>query len=566
MKSLVALARAHRPDARACDVTLHEQDQGTHAVKRNVIALAAVALLLRLAWMLLGTQVIENEGAEYARIASNLLHGAGYVGILGGRQILFPPLYPFLIAGVSFVVRNVELAGRLISILFGSLLVIPVFFIAKRLFSIRAAYLCGFLIALHPLLISLSASVYVESTYLTLLFAGLCCGMNALDRQQLRPAFLSGLFLGLAYLTRPEALAYVLLIATFFFVAVRLRASAISLSLNQAAVMLLTSAIFIVPYATYLSIRSGVFRIEGKTELNGIINTRMSRGMTYLEAACGLGLHSEPEGPFLIADQFSIRAPRTARGLHAAVYTYFLGLPQRMRYIIIAVAADRSFGSPLLCLLVLIGIFRPNWRLRAWMNELLLLNAACLTLFILVSLRFVWNRYLWPFLPFLLLWAGAGTLYLGQWTATYLSKWFARRTTTLVISVTLTTALLLIAFRGVLRDPEFMQARNLYVKDAGKWLNQYRVGSKNIMAIGSTLPFYANGTEFYLPYADSARALVYIHSKHPDFIVLRADELGSRPYSTEWFGNGIPDTCAHLIGPNGNRLREKVRIFEWACN
>src|SRR5258707_11786281 len=45
---------------------------------RAVFLVLLLAFALRLGWMLYNSQAIENEGAEYARIAQNLLGGHGY--------------------------------------------------------------------------------------------------------------------------------------------------------------------------------------------------------------------------------------------------------------------------------------------------------------------------------------------------------------------------------------------------------------------------------------------------------------------------------------------------------
>ena len=75
----------------------------------------AVAAVLRTAWAMTHGQAIENEGAEYCRLAENLVGGNGYRGIVAnsGIQLNFPPLYPLLIAIPSLALKSSELAGRL---------------------------------------------------------------------------------------------------------------------------------------------------------------------------------------------------------------------------------------------------------------------------------------------------------------------------------------------------------------------------------------------------------------------------------------------------------------------
>src|ERR1700710_780363 len=120
-------------------------------------ALFAASFVIRAAaWSHWGTGTIESEGAEYAKIAENLRSGVGYVGLVSpGPQVLFNPLFPLLIAGASFFTRNFELAGRIVSLFICSLLPLPVFGIASRLFNRRVGFVAAALTVLHPLLVYL---------------------------------------------------------------------------------------------------------------------------------------------------------------------------------------------------------------------------------------------------------------------------------------------------------------------------------------------------------------------------------------------------------------------------
>lgn len=539
--------------------------RGSDYSRKALFFILLLAFVLRMGWMLYDSHAIENEGAEYARIAQNLLQGNGYKGILGGREALFPPLYPFLIVATSFVSRDTEIAGRLISIVSGSLLVLPVFFIGQRLFGPRAAWLAATLIALHPVLVALSASVYVEATYFTLLFAGLYFGIRVLNFDRPRDAIFSGLLLGLAYLARPEGLAYSLLIGLFILCALAFRSASIATAFKHGAILAITTIVLVIPYATYLTEQSGTFRLEGKSAVNGIVNRRMNRGMSYQEAAYGLGSNLEEEGPEQTADQFSIKAPSTSSEIAATARSYFHGIAGRTAYIVSAVGTERSFGSPLICLLVLVGIFRPKWGERKWLQEGLLLSAAGLTVIILLSLRFVWGRFLFPFLPFLVLWAAAGIIVCADWV----SRWVEARNVSalrMATIVALAGVLLGLAWAGLRRNYDLAESRKSYLREAGLGLNNYKAGRKDLMAIGSTLPYYANATQVYLPYTDSSHALAYIHLRRPDFIVLQADELELRPYLREWFVHGVPDVCAKPIQHTEGPILQQIEIYEWTCS
>ena len=95
-------------------------------------AVIAVAAVVRIAWWATYVRGIENEGAEYARLAENLISGHGYVGIFGGPHVFFPPLFPWLIGFVSLGVHDVETAARVVSLFAGCGIVALVWAIGER--------------------------------------------------------------------------------------------------------------------------------------------------------------------------------------------------------------------------------------------------------------------------------------------------------------------------------------------------------------------------------------------------------------------------------------------------
>ena len=167
-----------------------ELRQGSEAINNRprhlwlLLALMVVAsLAVRVAaWAYWQTGTIESEGAEYARIAENLRNGIGYVGLVTpGSELLFNPLFPLLIAGTSFITHNYELAGRLVALIMGALLPLPVFGIGSRLFNRRVGVIAALLTMLHPLLVYLSFTVLSEGPYTALLLLAIYLVIRALD-------------------------------------------------------------------------------------------------------------------------------------------------------------------------------------------------------------------------------------------------------------------------------------------------------------------------------------------------------------------------------------------------
>src|SRR5206468_11321546 len=81
-----------------------------------------------------------------------------------------PPLYPILIAGLSTVTGNLGLAGVLISILCGTLLVAPVYLLARATCDARVAFLAGFIVAILPDLALTAGDVWTEPLFFLLFF------------------------------------------------------------------------------------------------------------------------------------------------------------------------------------------------------------------------------------------------------------------------------------------------------------------------------------------------------------------------------------------------------------
>src|SRR5215510_16566068 len=113
-----------------------------------VPAVLLCALVVRLLWLTLWTGAIDTEGAEYARIAENLLSGHGYAGIATpGTELMLPPFFPILIAAVSLLVHDAQLAGQIVSLLMGTLMVLLIYRIAFLMYGTAAASISALLAA-----------------------------------------------------------------------------------------------------------------------------------------------------------------------------------------------------------------------------------------------------------------------------------------------------------------------------------------------------------------------------------------------------------------------------------
>lgn len=160
----------------------------------------AFAFALRI-FLIIYPEVIHNDGIEYIRHAKQISSGDW----TGGKA---PPLYPALVAFNYSFIRNYELAGILVSVIFGSLLVFPIFYLGRELFNEKTGVLAAIFASVHPFLYIHSGSVLTESTYHFLLATSVLFGWKAFCEGKLQHLLLFSLSTTFAYLTRPEAIGF----------------------------------------------------------------------------------------------------------------------------------------------------------------------------------------------------------------------------------------------------------------------------------------------------------------------------------------------------------------------
>ncbi len=169
---------------------------------KYLLALLVFAFLLRLP-LFFYPEVIRYDGAEYIRHARLIFSGDW----TGGKA---SPLYPALIAFAHVAVPDWERAGILISLLFGALLILPVFYLGREMFGERVGILSGVIVAVHPFLNSYSGSVLTESTYYFLVAMIVLMGWYAFESGRMGWILLFSFFTSLAYLTRPEGIGFLI--------------------------------------------------------------------------------------------------------------------------------------------------------------------------------------------------------------------------------------------------------------------------------------------------------------------------------------------------------------------
>lgn len=524
-----------------------------------------LALLIRVYWALAHGLSIEQEGAEYARLAQNLLAGKGYVGIFNnGVQLNFPPLYPIAIAAVSLVVGDPEIAARAINIALGSAVVVPAFRLAELAHGRRVAIVTAALVIFHPVLIASSASTYSEGAYFCVVVFGLWLFVRWATGGRVWTAAAAGVVFGAAYLIRPEAFVLVGLLtaaglAAAFFVRDR-RPIVGSLALLGAFVVVAA------PNIAFLTHHTGKLRIEAKGTLAYEWGQKINHGMTYAESVAGIGADLSDEGVFMRPNLDVLQSARyTPRE-----YAEFVARAAKRNAgpVLQTVSGEAAFGSPFLFGLMVLGLFATAWsRQRALVDGVLVACALTFAL-VLLAVQELWLRYFFGMLGMMLFWAAQGAQSLGNWAEGSLKsltqrahfavaigqalKWFA---------VLLTLA---VSARYIPAVNQFQESEKPARKEAGMWLARQDPAPKVVMSFELQVPYYAGADIVLLPYADSDQALRYIAKRKPDYIVLVGGSPGGLPYTKNWFREGIPSSGAKLVYDRVRPGGEHIKIYRWS--
>jgi 4-amino-4-deoxy-L-arabinose transferase-like glycosyltransferase len=192
-------------------------------IRTSPFWMVAIALFLRVGWIVVGHtykfKSTENNfgfGWEMGRIAAAIASGRGFSDPFGpptGPTAWEPPLYPYLTAGVFqyFGIYSRASAFVLLTInsIFSALTCIPIFLIARRIFSEKVAVGAAWTWALLPYVMYWCTRWVWETSFSALLLATIFWLVLTMeDRDGLIPWFEFGLLWGIAALNSTVLIAF----------------------------------------------------------------------------------------------------------------------------------------------------------------------------------------------------------------------------------------------------------------------------------------------------------------------------------------------------------------------
>lgn len=200
-----------------------EKRRGWNQIRHSPRWIVAIALLLRVAWIVIGHtykfKTIDNNfsfGWEMGRIGASLASGHGFSNQFGpptGPTAWEPPLYPYFIAGVFQIFGIYSKASAFVILTFNSvcsaLTCVPIFWVARRMFSEKVAVGSAWAWALLPNIMFWCTRAVWETSLSALLLAILFwLTLTMEERDGWLPWFGFGLLWGIIALNGTSLLAF----------------------------------------------------------------------------------------------------------------------------------------------------------------------------------------------------------------------------------------------------------------------------------------------------------------------------------------------------------------------
>jgi 4-amino-4-deoxy-L-arabinose transferase-like glycosyltransferase len=451
------------------------------------IALAA-AIRLFLLWQY---YCISSDGVRYIEAAENFYAGQ----IRMGLSSLCPPLYPLMIAALYPLVENWELAGQILSMVAGVIVLVPLFALLRKIYNENVAVIASFLAAMAPFLARYSVHVRTESPFILLSTVALLlfhCGVKNRLRSRL---FCGGLIAGLAYLVRPEGIGFLVIIPIALLVEWWFRKTvSLGAVLLGSLLTLLGFLVFAGPYAGYLAVDTGDWgAVSRKTNITLWHGFRDSGLLGDDDLAAIIG----PGSPGIIEIFLS----------NPIVYIKKIALDLPLSLGVYLEAVYYSY-VPFLVL----GIFHAL-RQRFWEQTDLLLFIFVVFHIISFAVILVNLRYAIQLIPASLGWVAMGII----WCVN--SDYLRQRLSPSTFRTTLTVVGLIFIGGTLGKTLQPIALDKAYVREAGRYLSKMKEdGNLKIAVLDNRIPFYAGAEAVYLFEVKDSELRTYIDKQTPHFL------------------------------------------------
>jgi len=465
---------------------------------RFLILSISFSFLIRLIF-LLQIPMIETDGVFYATLGRRLISTCPWEGI----DAYWPPFYPFLIGVFSFIFKDLEFSGRIVSAVLGSLLLLPAFFLIREIFQEKVARLSVILMVFHPRLMMFSQEVLSEITYTCLVVAGIFTALVGFQRRKLQFFFFSGLIFGLSYLTRPEGfLIYILLslwILCFCGFIWRMEKIKISRGLRF-AVFSAGFLIFAFPYLLFVRKELGYWSISEKSGYNFYVSFSSEYEKYGLAPPVVQTSHQESREVAIKSDKTNFKPFSFIRA-----HPWVVGKKAMRNILHIVLDKIPSSLTYNFTLIMLSGIFLKRRKIPYKKEEIFLLSFIILGI-LGYSLFIVFNRFFTFLIPILVAWTSVGFF---EWERVVGKRW-----NKLIFLFLLIPSIFYFSYKPMSREYD------LEHKKAGIWLKTNVEESSVIMSRKPYAAFYSGNLIASIPDVSYETLVNYAKERKADYLII----------------------------------------------
>ena len=439
------------------------------------------------------------------------------------------PLYPMVSALIKTWISNTEVSARLTSFFFSILLFFIIVKFTNIILDHRAALIAGLLLAINPMLISLSFSVLTEQTYMTITYLGLLVlAMSMRGKQKVFSAALLGMTFGIAFLTRTEGILFLFAIPFFimtFWPTEKLRTT-FPHRITWSIVFIVVFLFIAIPQVIHVSKKMGTPALNGRVAWQCLVTSMPNKSHTAV--LWGLDFSDDTVNIDYIRKNFNTAKER--------MHVHYNMNDYSKRFIKILYTSNTAYLkhlpsiiTPLGCAFSFFGIL---FLFRREKGLLVYFSVLTLAVFLVPPLTHtnILPRHLSTVIPFLIVLQAVGMIGMSSYLRADGGKG-PRRT---LLTIPLLLVLVIIGHAFPLKETLWPPSSNKEYDPAFLHIPAQIVNAATpqptISSNRSYIGYYTNGSFYFSPYTDFSGLVRYFFLNKIDFLYVDYEQMSHYPY------------------------------------
>lgn len=429
---------------------------------------------------------------------------------------------------------GLELGGRLISLIFSIVLFFSVYFISKKISDIKTALITILILSFTPYLINLSVFVLTESSYIGIVYLGVCLLWYHLEKPGYLRFLFIGIVFGLAFTVRPEGIVFVVLIPVIQSICFYLWNKKLVPNAKKLSLIVLVVIGFLglaLPVIINESNYMGTLSIDERTAWEKLL--KIPDGKSYDAKTYGLDF-----SPDTINVDYVVTHPEVFKKYdlkespHHNIKFFFNNLKD----------LDKFQLSSLVGIFVIffLGIGLVDLFIKRKFKDIFLIISFG-TIFLLIPL--IWlktfeTRHIAVAAPLLIIVAGIGLKYSSDTVENWLKEkrfGFLLKDKVHLVLIGVMIFITLSSLNDSLRHPTFNSAYsagefNEAIYALKNDINKNKISDPMVVARKLYFPFYAGVDGIEIPFTDYNGLINYCKLRKANYVYLNSKELKTFPF------------------------------------